>query len=119
MYNIEFYSSVDGKSELWEFLEDLKKRSLTSKDARIQLKQIFLYFQLLRDHGTRLGSNITKYIGDELWELRPGDNRIFYFFYRNDTFILLHQFRKKTRKTPRREIERAKAERDDWIARKE
>ena len=37
----------------------------------------------------------------------------------NDTFVLLHQFRKKTQKTPKREIERAKAERDDYLARKE
>ena len=28
-------------------------------------------------------------------------------------------FRKKTQKTPKREIERAKAERDDYLARKE
>lgn len=28
-----------------------------------------------------------------------------------DTYVLLHQFRKKTRKTPQREIEKAKAER--------
>jgi hypothetical protein len=34
------------------------------------------------------------------------------------TYVLLHQFRKKTQKTPRREIEKAKAERDDWISRK-
>ena len=39
--------------------------------------------------------------------------------FKNDTFVLLHQFRKKTQKTPKREIERAKAERDDYLARKE
>ena len=37
---------------------------------------------------------------------------------KDDTYVLLHQFRKKTQKTPRREIDKAKAERDDWIARK-
>lgn len=36
---------------------------------------------------------------------------------KDDTFVLLHHFRKKTQKTPRREIEKAKAERDDWVAR--
>ena len=39
-------------------------------------------------------------------------------FY-EDAFVLLHHFRKKSQKTPRREIERAKAERDDYLARKE
>jgi phage-related protein len=43
---------------------------------------------------------------------------VLFFFHRNNTYVLLHHFRKKTQKTPRREIERARAERDDWIARK-
>ena len=43
----------------------------------------------------------------------------FYFFYQNDTYVLLHQFRKKSQKTPKREIEKAKAERNDYLRRKE
>lgn len=46
------------------------------------------------------------------------DARIFYFFYRDNIFVLLHVFRKKTQKTPLREIEKAKAERSDYLARK-
>ena len=61
---------------------------------------------------------ITKHLEDDIWELRPGSNRVLYFFHKDDTYVLLHQFRKKTQKTPRREIDKAKAERDDWIARK-
>ena len=34
-------------------------------------------------------------------------------------YVLLHHFRKKTEKTPKREIERAKAEMEDYILRKE
>lgn len=61
-----------------------------------------------------------KHIEDDIWELRPGNNRVFYFFYGEDgKFVLLNHFKKKTQKTPRREIERAKAERDDYKARKE
>lgn len=55
----------------------------------------------------------------EIWELRPGNNRIFYFFCDNNSFVLLHSFRKKTQKTPRREISKAKSERDDYLSRKE
>ena len=66
-----------------------------------------------------LGKKLTKYIGDGIWELRPGFNRVLYFYYKDDTFVLLHQFRKQTRKTPRQEIEKAKRERNDWIERKE
>ena len=115
MFNIEFYSTADGVSELWNFLDELQQKSTTNKDARIQHKQIVQYIQLLEDHGTRLGENITKHVEDDIWELRPGNNRVLYFFHKDDTYVLLHQFRKKT---PRREIEKAKSERDDWIARK-
>ena len=118
MFKIEFYETADGVSELWDFLDGLQKKSLTSKDARVQHKQIAQYIQLLADHGTRLGENITKHLEDGIWELRPGNNRVLYFFHRDNTFVLLHQFRKKTQKTPRREIEKAKTERDDWIRRK-
>ena len=118
MYNIEFYETVDGVSELWDFLDDLQRKSSTNKDARIQHKQISQYIQLLADHGTRLGENITKHLDEDIWELRPGNNRVLYFFHKENTFVLLHQFRKKTQKTPRREIEKAKSERDDWISRK-
>lgn len=119
MYSIEFYEKEDGTSDLWEFLDDLRKKSATSKDARIQYKQIGMYIQLLADKGTHLPDNVTKHIDDGIWELRPGNNRIFYFFFENDTFVLLYQFRKKTQKTPRREIDRAKAERSDYLSRKE
>lgn len=119
MYTIEFYEKANGESELWEFLEELRKKSSTSKDARIQYKQIGLYIQLLQDNGTRLQENITKHIDDGIWELRPGSNRVFYFFFKDDTFVLLHHFHKKSQKTPRREIEKAKAERADYLSRKE
>ncbi len=118
MFKIEFYETADGVSELWNFLDDLQLRATTNKDARIQHKQIIQYIQLLEDHGTRLGENITKHLEEDIWELRPGNNRVLYFYFRDNTFVLLHHFRKKTQKTPRREIEKAKAERDDWISRK-
>lgn len=118
MFNIEFYSSADGVSELWDFLDDLQKKAVTNKDARIQHKQIIQYIQLLEDHGTRLGEPVTKHLEEDIWELLPGNNRVLFFYHKDNTYVLLHQFRKKTQKTPRREIRKAKAERDDWIARK-
>lgn len=63
--------------------------------------------------------NITKHLDEDIWELRPGNNRVFYFYYKDNKFVLLHYFRKKSQKTPKREIDRAKAERDDYLARKE
>ena len=116
---VEFYETQDGKSQIWEFLEDLRIKAATSKDARIQHKQASLYIELLQQNGTRLNENITKHLEDGIWELRPGNNRVFYFFFQDDVFVLLHQFRKKSQKTPKREIEKAKRERDDYLSRKE
>ncbi|MGN0586286.1 MAG: type II toxin-antitoxin system RelE/ParE family toxin [Oscillospiraceae bacterium] len=118
MFNVEFYENEKGESELWDFLEELHNKSDSNKDFRIQYQQIVLYIDLLKRSGTRLPNNITKHIDDGIWELRPGNNRIFYFFFDGNTFILLHHFRKKSQKTPRREIEKAKAKRDDYLKRK-
>ena len=117
-YTIEFYERENGESDVWSFLESLRLKSSTSKDARIQYKQLALYIQLLQDNGTRLPDTVTKHITEDIWELRPGNNRVFYFYHQNDTFVLLHTFRKKSQKTPRREIEKAKSERDDYLSRK-
>ena len=119
MYEIEFYETEDGKCPIWDFLEALRLKAPTNKDARIQHKQASLYIELLQQNGTHINAEITKHLDDGIWELRPGNNRIFYFFYQNDTYVLLHQFRKKSQKTPKREIEKAKIERNDYLRRKE
>lgn len=119
MYKIEFYENQHGESEVWDFLEALRIKSGTSKDARIQYNQILFYIDLLAKNGTNLPANITKYLEDGIWELRPGNNRVFYFYYEENQYVLLHHFRKKSQKTPKREIARAKAKRDDYIQQKE
>ena len=50
---------------------------------------------------------------DEIWELRPLRNRILFVAWVDGSFVLLHHFVKKTQKTPRREIEKAKRELKD------
>ena len=68
--------------------------------------------------GTRLPVNITKHLQGEIWELRPGNNRILYFYFESNTFVLLHMFRKQTQKTPKSEIEKAIKECDDFKSRR-
>ena len=119
MYKIEFYENQRGESEVWDFLETLRVKSKTNKDARIQYNQILFYIDLLAKNGTNLPVNITKHLEEDIWELRPGNNRVFYFYYDESQYVLLHHFRKKSQKTPKREITRAKAERDDYIRQKE
>ena len=87
-------------------------------DARIQYGQAARYIQLLQENGTNLPVEIAKHLKDEIWELRSGSNRIFFFFYDHGTYVLLHHYHKKSQKTPRREITKAKSEMKDYILQK-
>lgn len=118
-FEVTFYESSNGENPVWDFLEGMRLKMESSKDARIQFKQVNMYIELLAQNGTNLNENITKHLEEDIWELRPGNNRVFYFYVQNNTFVLLHQFRKKSQKTPRREIDKAKRERDDYLSRKE
>ncbi len=117
MFNIIFYEDKNGYSELYDELMKLTNKAITDKNTRIQLKQIILYIELLKKQGTKLSSNITKHLIDGIWELRPGNNRILYFYFENNNYILLHMFRKKTNKTPKAEIKKAINECKDYKSR--
>ena len=53
------------------------------------------------------------YEDEEIWELRPLRDRILFVAWLDGSFVLLHPFVKKTQKTPRGEIEKAKRELQD------
>ena len=89
-YNIIFYEKQNGECEIWEFLEELRTKSEKNKDYRIQYNQVILCIELLQNNGTFLPANITKHIEDNIWELRPGINRIFYFYH--DSHLILCLF---------------------------
>ena len=114
-YTIEFYITKNGEVLIWKFLEKLRKKSKNDKNARIQYRQISLYIELFQRNGVNLNENIIKHLEDGIWELRPGVNRIFFFYFENGTYVLLHQYRKKTQKTPKREIKKAKQERKEYL----
>lgn len=60
-------------------------------------------------------------LDDGIFEIRTraGTNltRILYFFYVGNRAVLTNGFIKTTRKTPRKEIEKAKKYRDDYLKR--
>lgn len=75
------------------------------------------YIEKLREGGTRIGSYYVKHLDAEIWELRPIKDRILFAAWIENSFVLLHQFRKDTQKTPRSEIEKAKHELADFKSR--
>ena len=117
MYEVEFYRDKSGKSEIITYLDDLKEKSETSKSERINRDKILAYMVALRQYGTRIGQPVVKHIDGSIWELRPLSNRIFFFYWKNNKFVLLHHFIKKTQKTPSREIDAARVKMKDFIER--
>lgn len=61
-------------------MDSLSAQAITNKIARIQLKQVVYSIMLLSISGTRVGEKVTKHLDGEIWELRPGNNRVLYFF---------------------------------------
>lgn len=118
MYDYITYKDRQGKDEISNFIEELAKKATTSKTERVLLKKIFEYLDILCTYGTRIGEPYVGFIEDGIWELRPSSERIFFFYWKDETFVLLHHFHKKTQKTPPQEIAQAKRNRKDWIERK-
>ena len=117
MFEIIFYEDEHGYSDVKEFINYLRKKSATSKDARINFNKFVAYIDILEEMGTRVGAPITKHLDGDIWELRPLSNRILYAYYKDNTFLLLHHFKKQSQKTPPREIEKAKKELRDYMRR--
>ena len=117
MYEIEFYEDKNGISEIADYIKELNQKSSTNKESRINFNKIVAYFDLLEEFGTRVGAPVTKHLEGEIWELRPLRNRFLYAYHKDNKFIILHHFIKKTQKTPKREIEQAKRNLQDYLER--
>ena len=117
MFDIEFYEDKRGQQPVKEMLLELRDKSLTSKDARIQYEKILTHIRALESFGTRMGEPKVKHIDGALWELRPLAHRVFFFHWQANKFVLLHHFIKKTQKTPSKEIEQARNNMRDYIER--
>lgn len=117
MYEVIFYRDKNGKSEVEDYIRELSQKSETSKTDRTNFTKILSYLNSLSAYGTRIGKPVVKHITDDIWELRPLSNRIFFFYWKDNKFVLLHHFVKKSQKTPKKEIETAKRRRDDFLER--
>jgi phage-related protein len=118
VFKIDFYEKENGKSPVRDYLDSLEKKSLKSKDARIKLQKITAHIDALSEQGTMIGEPVTKHLHKEIWELRPLRDRILYFYFNDNKFVLLHHFIKQTSKTPKKEIEQAIINMADYINRK-
>ena len=119
MFEVHFYEDKQGRQPIKEVLITLRDKAQTSKDARVQYQKILAYIRSLENYGTRMGEPTVKHIDGDIWELRPMAHRIFFFYWQENKFILLHHFIKKTQKTPSKEIEQAQRNMEDFKERNE
>ena len=114
MYEVIFYKDKNEKEPIRDYIYELSQQN--SKDARIKLKKIFEYIGQLKAYGVSAGKPAIDHIADtDLYELRPTSDRIFFVYWKDNTFVLLHHFVKKTQKTPAREIEQAQRNLKDFL----
>ena len=100
MFDVDFYEDRQGRKPIKEVLIDLHDKSKTSKNSRVQYHKILAYIRSLEEYGTRVGEPTVKHVEGDIWELRPLSHRIFFFYWKDNKYILLHYFIKKTNKHP-------------------
>jgi len=106
------FAEIHGKVPMIEFLDGL---------AISERAKIFAFIEKLaelRSSGRPPKENLSKHLEDGIFELRVAfETRIarsFYFYESEGRLIFTHGFVKKTQKTPKTEIARAKAIRQSW-----
>jgi phage-related protein len=106
------FAQIDNRVPMIDFLESLsvKERAkiVASIDKLIELK----------NHGLQPKTALSKHLEDGIFELRVSfTNRIsrsLYFYESDQQLIFTHGFIKKSQKTPRNEIEKARSIRRAW-----
>lgn len=99
-WNVKFFETARGTSPVKDFFDE--------QDLTTQTKINHLV-RLLINYGPFLKPPYSKKIQDKLYELRVSGKlaiRIFYTKISNE-YCLLHAFKKKAQKTPRKEIKTA------------
>ena len=94
---------------------------LISLDNKMRAKMASM-ISLLQENGYNLREPYSKHLSEGIFELRAkvGSDitRVMYFFYIDRRVILTNGFVKKTKKTPLKELEKAKKYRQDYLRRK-
>ena len=111
MFKIVFYMKPNGDEPAITHLDMLPPRTRA---------KVLRNMSLLQEKGNLLRYPETDDLGDGIFELRTslgGDmERALFFCAKHRVIVITHGFIKKTRKTPRQEIERAKQYRADYYA---
>ena len=110
--NFDWIKRSDGTSEFEDYLD-----SLPDKDA----EKLLAVITAVEDHGLPVSARMkwTKKLEDDLYELRSKQGsdiqRAIFFQKVRAEYLITHGFTKKSQKTPKTEIEHAKAMRKSYL----
>lgn len=103
------YETADGDSPVDDFITRLEPK---------MRNKVLRTLELLEAFGPALREPDSKHLGDGIFELRTKQStnivRCLYFFYSGGRAVVTNGFVKKTKKTPRGQIDLATARRADW-----
>lgn len=108
-YQVIFFETSSGKCPVEEFINSL--------DVKLSAK-LYRLLVMISENGPDLREPYSKHLDDGIFELRAkvGTNlsRVLYFFFSGHKIIVTNGFVKKTQKTPKGEIDKAKAYREEY-----
>lgn len=91
-----------------EIITDSRVDKFIKKLNEIEKGRVLRYLDLLDAYGFTLSSKYLKKLTNRVWELRPGNIRLLLGKSKiSQTVLIVNVFKKKTQKTPKKEIETA------------
>lgn len=89
-----------------EILVDKRVEKFIKKLSNVEQARVLRYLDLFKMYGFTLPGKYLKKLSSNLWELRPGDLRLLFGeSTQSGNLIIVHCFKKKTQKTPQKELE--------------
>ena len=109
-FQVELYFTEMGKIPAKEYLEKV------SLDVKVKLAALVKY---IAEHGRLF--DITKFRlvdpKEKIYEFKPMDHRFFNFFCKGGKIIITNAYTKKSQKVSRKDLEKAKMIKKNYIAR--
>lgn len=111
-FEAEFYEKENGEIPVEEFILSL--------NVKMRAKVVGI-IGILQEYGNQMREPYSKHLEDGIFEIRAivGNDisRVLYFFYHGGIIVLTNGFIKKSQKTPKTEIKKAKGYRKDYLER--
>lgn len=90
----------------YKVITHAKAREFIDSLNRLKRARVDRIYYLFEEYGRFLPNKYLKKLSGDVWELRPGDVRLF-LCIKGDAGIIVHGILKKSQKTPKRDLDLA------------